>query len=148
MGDGRERRKLPRTAAAERAEIARQISRRVEERRSSDAADGTARAAPFGMDEHEVKRRFDRIDARLAEIDARFDKVDERFAEMQRLLEEGERTRKHVDEVAEGLDRHIIGIELRAGGAEKVQKVVLTEIRGLGTKIDRLTRVRRGRPTP
>ena len=61
------------------------------------------------------------------EMKEQFDKIDARIAELQQLiLSEGERTRKHSDIV------------------EKVQKVVLTEVRGLATKVDRLTRLRRG----
>ena len=56
------------------------------------------------------------------------DNIDARFAEMQQLiLSEGERIRKHMDAI----------------------KLVLTEVRGLATKVDRLTRPRgRGRPDP
>ena len=120
------------------------------------------------MDEHDVKKRFDRVDAR--------------FVEMQQLiLQEGERTREHFDVVARGLSErigilgegyealrtdvtelkqgqarlergqsalelHMMGVEARVVTLEKVQKVVLTEVRGLATKVDRFTRVRRGRP--
>ncbi|RPI52671.1 MAG: hypothetical protein EHM55_15955 [Acidobacteria bacterium] len=82
---------------------------------------------PGVMEEHEVQGRFDGIDARFAEIEARFEQLDARFVEVQQLiLSEGDRTRTHVVAV------------------EKVQKVVLTEVRGLATKVDRLTRLRRG----
>jgi hypothetical protein len=56
------------------------------------------------------------------------DNIDARFAEMQQLiLSEGERIRKHMDAI----------------------KLVLTEVRGLATKVDRLTRPRgRDRPDP
>ncbi len=54
------------------------------------------------------------------------DNLDARFAEIQQLiLSEGERTRKQMDAI----------------------KLVLTEVRGLATKVDRLTRPRgRGHP--
>ena len=54
------------------------------------------------------------------------DSLDARFAEIQQLiLSEGERTRKQMDAI----------------------KLVLTEVRGLATKVDRLTRPRgRGHP--
>jgi hypothetical protein len=49
------------------------------------------------------------------------DSLDARFAEIQQLiLSEGERTRKQMDAI----------------------KLVLTEVRGLATKVDRLTRPR------
>ena len=56
------------------------------------------------------------------------DSIDARFAEMQQLiLSESERIRKHMDAI----------------------KLVLTEVRGLATKVDRLMRPRgRGRPDP
>ncbi len=56
------------------------------------------------------------------------DSIDARFAEMQKLiLSEGERIRKQMDAI----------------------KLVLTEVRGLATKVDRLTRPRgRARPDP
>ncbi len=61
------------------------------------------------------------------EVKEQLAKIDARIAELQQLiLSEAERTRKHSDIV------------------EKVQKIVLTEVRGLATKIDRLTRLRRG----
>lgn len=54
------------------------------------------------------------------------DTLDARFAEIQQLIvSEGERTRKQMDAI----------------------KLVLTEVRGLATKVDRLTRPRgRGNP--
>ncbi len=77
----------------------------------------------YGMDDQEAERPFDRIDARFAEINARFDAV----------------------------DAHVVALESRAaatalhmGALEKVQKVVLTELRGLATKVDRFARIRRG----
>ena len=81
----------------------------------------------------------------------------------QLIVSEGERTRKYFDDLAEKLarlearqdllDAHVLAAESRVAGidahvanAEKVQKVVLTEVRGLATKVDRLTRTRgRGR---
>jgi hypothetical protein len=82
----------------------------------------------------------------------------------QLIVSEGERTRKYFDALAEKLarlearqdllDAHVLSAESRVAGidvhvanAEKVQKVVLTEVRGLATKVDRLTRTR-GRPIP
>jgi hypothetical protein len=54
------------------------------------------------------------------------DGLDARFAEIQQLiLSEGERTRRQMDAI----------------------KLVLTEVRGLATKVDRLTRPR-GRGVP
>jgi chromosome segregation ATPase len=48
--------------------------------------------------------RLDDIDAKLATHDARFDQIDKRFTELHHLiLQEGERTRKHFDVVAENL---------------------------------------------
>ncbi len=93
---------------------------------------------------------------------SRSDTLEARFLELQQLiLSEGEKTRKHFDTVAEGLrsaglearqdllDVHVLAVESRVagvdahvGGVEKVQKVVLTEVRGLATKVDRLTRTR------
>jgi chromosome segregation ATPase len=133
----------------------------------------------------EVDVRFDKVDARFGEVDARFDKVDARFGEvdarfdkMERLiLQEGERTRRHFDVMAEGLKDEIrlsrdgyialrednteiknrlervetgqdrlevrmLAVESRVNGVEKTQKVVLTEVRGLATKVDRLRPVR------
>ncbi len=61
------------------------------------------------------------------ELKEHLDTITARFAELEQLiLSEGERTRKHLDIT------------------DKVQKVVLTEVRGLATKVDRLTRLRRG----
>jgi predicted nucleic acid-binding Zn-ribbon protein len=63
-------------------------------------------------------------DARLAQLNARFD-------EIQQLM------------VA--LESRVAGVDSRVTGIEKFQKVVLTEVRSLATKVDRLTRTR-GRP--
>lgn len=61
------------------------------------------------------------------ELKAQLDTIIARCAELEQLvLTEAERTRKHLDLT------------------DKVQKVVLTEVRGLATKVDRLTRLRRG----
>lgn len=82
----------------------------------------------------------------------------------QLILNEGERTRQYFEALAEKLarlearqdllDAHVLSTESRVAGidahvasAEKVQKVVLTEVRGLATRVDRLTRTR-GRPIP
>ena len=55
------------------------------------------------------------------DLKGRLDRIEARFAEMQQLIVgEGERARKHLD----------------------IVKLVLTEVRGLGTKVDRLTRAR------
>jgi septal ring factor EnvC (AmiA/AmiB activator) len=52
----------------------------------------------------QVDARFAQVDARFAEVDARFDQVDARFDQVeQRILDEGERTRRHFDIVAESL---------------------------------------------
>jgi hypothetical protein len=75
------------------------------------------------MKDEELKKRFDGIDARFEVVDERFDAVDERFngvdarfAELRDLIvHEGQRTRKHFDVV-----------------------IVLTEVRGLAGKVDRL----------
>jgi len=73
------------------------------------------------MDESELNGRDECTDATPRRIDAPFNGVDARFAEMRQLI----------------------------GGIEKVQKIVLTEVRGLATKVDRLTRARgRGHPNP
>ena len=126
-----------------------------------------------------VDARFEQVDARFDKIDARFEQVDSTFSEMYRLIvQEGERTRRHFDVVAEGLEGRIrlglegyselradvsdlkdgqqrleaghlqldvrmLALESRVTGVEKVQKIVLTEIRGLATRIDRLSPQRR-----
>jgi predicted transcriptional regulator len=63
-----------------------------------------------------IDERFAKIDERFAKIDERFTKVDERFDVLERrILEEGERTRGHMDilyekfktEVRLSLDRSI-----------------------------------------
>ena len=98
----------------------------------------------------------------MEDQNSRSDRIEALLLELQQLiLNEGEKTRKHVDTVAEGiraaglearqdlLDVHMLAVESRVagvdahiGGVEKVQKVVLTEVRGLATKVDRLTRTR------
>jgi hypothetical protein len=120
---------------------------------------------------------------RLGQIDSRFDQFDVRFDKMEALiLQEGERTRAHIDAfakrfedriklVAEGyaalrtdvtelkhgqqhlisehshLDVHIlavasrvVSVDSRVTGVEKIQKIILTEVRGLATKVDRLSK--------
>jgi hypothetical protein len=58
------------------------------------------------------------------ELKGQLDRIEARFAEIQQVIAgEGDRARKHLD----------------------IVKLVLTEVRGLSTKLDRLTRVR-GRP--
>ena len=64
---------------------------------------------------------YERVDVRPARGDLPIDGVDARLAELRQLI----------------------------ASVEKVQKIVLTEIRGLATKVDRLTRARgRGHPNP
>ena len=79
----------------------------------------------YGMDDQEAERPFDRIDARFAEINARFDAV----------------------------DAHVVALESRAaatalhiGALEKVQKVVLTELRGLARRRWTASRASAGGP--
>jgi hypothetical protein len=77
-----------------------------------------------------------------------------------KLISEGyEALRTDVAELKQGqarlesredlLDLHVLAVESRVGGVdshingiEKTQKVMLTEVRGLATKVDRLTRAR------
>lgn len=88
----------------------------------TDRVDGTEPADHEGMEEAELRgrfnkidtrlkdvdERFDRVDGRFAEVDARFDKVDVDFSDMRRLiLDEGKRTRSHFDAVAERLESRI-----------------------------------------
>jgi hypothetical protein len=55
------------------------------------------------------------------ELKGQLDRIEARFAEIQQVIAgEGDRARKHLD----------------------IVKLVLTEVRGLSTKLDRLTRVR------
>jgi hypothetical protein len=74
------------------------------------------------MDENELKERLDTLDARLVDL-------------CRLLLGESEHTRKHLDLIAERLEHRILAVE-------KGEKIVLTEVRGLATKVDRLTRPR------
>jgi len=70
--------------------------------------------------EVDLKDRLDTIEALLSQINARFAELESRNA---------------------GIDLHIASVE-------KVQKVVLTEVRGLATRLDRFTRIRRGQLLP
>jgi archaellum component FlaC len=129
-----------------------------------------------------IDARFTNIDARFDSVDARFTGVDTRFAELRELIvREGERTRRHFDVVAEGLENRIelvaegysavssdvtdlkngqqrleagqgqldirmLALESRVLGVEKVQRILLSEVRGLATKVDRFApRVRPSR---
>ena len=77
------------------------------------------------------------------------------FEELRRLvLEEGQRTRSHLDTVIErlaqrlesgqsGLESRMQVVEWRAAGVENLQKVISAEIRGLVARLDRLAPVRR-----
>ena len=59
------------------------------------------------------------------ELKGQFERIEARFAEMQQTIAgEGERARKQLD----------------------IVKLVLTEVRGLSTKLDRLTRPRGRQP--
>ncbi len=126
----------------------------------------------------EIDARFDKVDARFMQVDARFnemqqlilqegertrqhfDVVAEGLKDGIRLIAEGYtalrednaevKTRlQRVEDGQERLEVHVLAIESRVTGVEKTQKIVLTEVRGLATKVDRLTRVRRpGRTNP
>lgn len=126
----------------------------------------------------EVDARFDRVDARFVEVDGRFnemrhlilqegertrqhfDVVAEGLRDGIKVIAEGYtalredsaevKTRlQRVEDGQERLEVHVLAIESRVTSVEKTQKVVLTEVRGLAIKVDRLTRVRRrGRTNP
>ena len=73
------------------------------------------------MENRELDGCYERVDVRPGRGDLPIDGVDARLAELRQLI----------------------------ASVEKVQKIVLTEIRGLATKVDRLTRARgRGHPNP
>lgn len=125
-----------------------------------------------------IDARFDRVDVRFSQVDGRFnemrqlilqegertrqhfDVVAEGLRDGIKLIAEGYtalredsaevKTRlQRVEDGQERLEVHVLAIESRVTGVEKTQKVVLTEVRGLATKVDRLTRVRRrGRTNP
>jgi hypothetical protein len=139
---------------------------------------GMNAALPIGMDANEVRDNFSRINRR---VDERFAQIDQRFDEMRRLiLGEGERTRKHMDSVAErlyerigligetfaelkignieikdcldrlesGQDRlevRLLAVESRATNIEKTEKVILAEVRGLATRVERSFKPRQRR---
>ena len=119
--------------------------------------------------------RFDGIDRKLATHDARFDEmhqlivmeaertrthfdvVAERLEGKVNLIAEGHSAlrdngtemKSRLESVESGqgrLELHVLAIESRVTSIEKTQKIVLTEVRGLATKIDRLARGRT-RPT-
>jgi hypothetical protein len=48
-----------------------------------------------------------------------------------------------VETGQERLEVRMLAVETRVSGVEKTQKVVMIEVRGLATKVDRVTRVRR-----
>ncbi len=82
---------------------------------------GTPSALRIGMENRELDGCYERVDVRPARGDLPIDGVDTRLAELRQLI----------------------------ASVEKVQKIVLTEVRGLATKVDRLTRARgRGHPNP
>ncbi len=73
------------------------------------------------MENRELDGCYERVDVRPARGDLPIDGADARLAELRQLI----------------------------ANLEKVQKIVLTEVRGLATKVDRLTRARgRGHPNP
>lgn len=121
--------------------------------------------------------RFDGIDGKLVEGDARFQKLEaliisegvrtrqhldvvaEDLKGQIKLLAEGHSAlADHIVEVKGGIERLEAGqgqldlrmrsLESRQGRLERVQKVVLTEVRGLATKVERLTPSRRSRGIP
>lgn len=119
-----------------------------------------------------IDTRFEGIDTRFEGIDARFsemrdlivqegertrnhfDVVAEGLEERIRLGFEGYTAlRADVSDLKGGqqrleaghsqLDIRMLALESRVIGVEKVQKIVLTEVRGLATKVDRLSPQRR-----
>jgi archaellum component FlaC len=121
---------------------------------------------------NEVDARFDSVDARFKDVDARFDDirqlileeggrtrthfdaVAEGMRDKVKVIAEGHAaliehhtvTDSRLQRLESGQDRievRILAVESRIGGVEKTQKIVLTEVRGLVTKVDRLSPQRR-----
>jgi hypothetical protein len=112
--------------------------------------------------------RFDHVDERFTEMyqlivkegertRKHFDVVAENLKSQITLIAEGHSAlrddgtemKSRLESVESGqgrLELHVLAIESRVTSIEKTQKIVLTEVRGLATKIDRLARGRT-RPT-
>jgi chromosome segregation ATPase len=112
----------------------------------------------------EVEVRFDKVDVQFSEMErlileegrrtrSHFDAVVERLETRIGWIGEGcEALRGDVTELKGGQQRldagqsrlevRMLAVESRVTSVEKTQKVMLTEVRGLATKVDRLTPLR------
>jgi hypothetical protein len=67
-----------------------------------------------------------------------------RFDDIERLiLEEGRRSRSHLDALLTRLEGRLVAVEWRATGIENIEKTLSAELRGLVARIDRLGLLRR-----
>lgn len=72
-----------------------------------------------------IDQRFEEVDRRFEQVDRRFEQVDRRFAQVeQRITDEGERTRRHFDVVAEAVTAEIrLALDRTMGTAERLDEL-------------------------
>jgi chromosome segregation ATPase len=124
---------------------------------------------------HQMDQRFHQMDQKFAQVDAQFvemrqlilsegertrkhfDVVAEAMQDRIALIGEGYAALKidtieikdRLDRVEGGLDRldvRVLAVESRTTNIEKTQKIVLTEVRGLATTVERPLKPRQRRP--